>query len=126
MIMDDVEVSDDSFKGNDDLSMAPLRSAAENLNENDEKDGANGPDYDALRDGNSLLAVGVLQVLVVAEEAPVEGFEGVGKHVDVGHGQDEDEEADDLQGALGKDIPAAGVFLHDHPDSQQFLVHYLK
>ena len=108
------------------LSVTPFRSAAENLNEYDEKYRANGPDDHALLDWNCLLAVGVLQVLVVAEEAPVEGFEGVGEDVDVGHGQDEDEEADNLQGALGQHIPAAGVFLHNHPDFQQFLVHHLK
>ena len=134
--MDDIKVGDgdydyDSFKGDHDkngidLSVTPLRSAAENLYENDEKDGAHGPDCDTLHDGNCLLAVRVLQVLVVAEEASVEGLEGVGEDIDVGHGQEEDKEADDLQGALRKDIPAAGVFLHDHPDSQQFLVHYLK
>ena len=50
----------------------------------------------------------MLQVLIVAEEASVEGVEGMGKDIDVGHRKDEDKKSKNLQRPLGHDIPAVG------------------
>jgi len=85
-----------------------FRPAAEELDEDDDGDGAGAPDEDCLHDGNGLLAVRVLQVLIVAEEASVEGVKGVGEHVDVGHGQNEDKKSENLEGPFRHDIPAVG------------------
>ena len=39
---------------------------------------------------------------------PVEWFKVAGEDVDVGHGQDEDQQTEDLEAGLGADLPAGG------------------
>ena len=102
-----------------DLGIVP-----DGLHQNDEDDRDGGPDGHADRYRDRLLFVGMLQVLVVTEEAPgnednvtvyregrilpVVRFVLLGKDVDVCHGQDEDDEAQYFQESLAHDLATAG------------------
>ena len=81
----------------------------QSLDQNYKYDAEHRPDDDGNLDGERLLLVGMLKALVVAEEAPLVRLDRRGgKHVDVGHGKDEDDETDNLEAGLERDVAAGG------------------